>query len=52
MDDAGNALGDLGLSLIKLCKFEDEEGGALGQYTQRGAATKAIATTCRHAGQV
>lgn len=52
MDEAGNALGDFGLSLIKLCKFEDDEGLALGQYTQQGAATKAIATTCRSAGQV
>lgn len=52
MDEAGNALGDFGLSLIKLCKFEDVEGAALGQYTQQGAATKAIAKTCRDVGQV
>ena len=52
MDEAGNALGDFGLSLIKLCKFEDEEGAALGQYTQQGAATKSLASTCKSAGQV
>ena len=52
MDEAGNALGDLGLSLIKLCKFEDDEGSALGQYTQQGAATRSLASTCKIAGQV
>ncbi len=52
MDEAGNALGDFGLSLIKLCKFEDDEGSALGQYTQQGAATRSLASTCKIAGQV
>ena len=52
MDEASNALGDFGLSLIKLCKFEDDEGSALGQYTQQGAATRSLASTCKIAGQV
>ena len=52
MEEAGNALGDFGLSLVKLCKFEDDEGAALGVYTQQGAATKRISADCRRTGMV
>ncbi len=52
MEEAGNALGDFGLSLVKLCKFEDDEGSALGVYTQQGAATKRISADCKRTGMV
>lgn len=31
-------MGDLGLSLVKLAKYEEEEGGKCGQYTELGEA--------------
>jgi len=52
MEEAGNALGDFGLSLVKLCRFEDDEGAALGLYTQQGAATKRISADCKRTGTV
>lgn len=50
MEEAGNALGDFGLSLVKLCKFEDDKGSSLGVYTQQGAATKRISADCQRTG--
>ena len=52
MEEAGEALGDFGLSLVKLSKFEDEEGSAMGQYTRQGAATTSIAADCKRTGTV
>lgn len=52
MDEAGSALGDFGLSLIKLSKFEDEEGSGTGPHTQQGAASRSLAADCRRTGMV
>lgn len=52
MSEAGNALGDFGLSLIKLSKFEDERGVSLGAYTRQAAASKAMAADSRRTGMV
>mmetsp|Transcript_30233 Transcript_30233/g.41845 ORF Transcript_30233/g.41845 Transcript_30233/m.41845 type:complete len:619 (+) Transcript_30233:130-1986(+) len=34
---AGDVLGELGMSLIKLANFQEAEGGRLGQYTEEGS---------------
>lgn len=52
MEEHANALGDFGLSLIKLSKFESEEGSSLGRYTHQGAATNAISAETRRTGTV
>lgn len=52
LEEVGNALGDMGLSLVKLSKFEDEDGTRCGHYTDLAAASKAIASSCRAAGMV
>lgn len=47
----GAATGDLGLALIRLAKYEDEEGGrAAGPYTAFGAAAKGVAGDARRVG--
>lgn len=45
-------LGDLGLGLIKLAKFEDETGATCGQYSDWGAACKTMAADTRRVGMV
>jgi len=50
LEEVGNVLGDIGLSFIKVAKFEDEDGLRCGQYTQSGAASKAIAADSRRIG--
>ena len=52
MEEAGDALGDLGMSLIKLSKYEDEEGGACGAYTATTAACKSMAAESKRVGMV
>lgn len=50
LEDMGNVLGDIGLSFIKVAKFEDEDGLRCGQYTESGAACKSIAMDSRRIG--
>lgn len=50
LEDYGNVLGDLGLSFIKLAKFEDEDGGQTGVYTDAGAAAKHLSADSRRVG--
>ena len=45
-------LGDLGLALIKVAKFEDEEGARSGAYTLSASASKAIAAEAKRVGTV
>lgn len=52
MEDQAIALGDFGLSMFKLCKFESDEGACLGRYTHQGAATNAIAADAKRTGAV
>ncbi|GAB4824150.1 hypothetical protein N2152v2_011196 [Parachlorella kessleri] len=49
-EELGQVLGDLGLALIKLAKFEDETGMQCGQYSDWGAACKTIAADARRVG--
>lgn len=46
----GASVGDLGLSLIRLGKYEDEVGGACGAYTDVGAGARDIAADSRRLG--
>lgn len=46
----GVATGDLGLALIRLGKYEDEEGGKCGAYTEIGGAARALAADARRVG--
>jgi sorting nexin-1/2 len=51
LEELGLVLGDLGLSSIKLAKFEDEVGTrSVGVYTQSATASKSISTHARHVG--
>jgi len=50
LEDVGNVLGDIGLSFIKVAKFEDEDGLRCGQYTDSGEACKCIAADSRRIG--
>lgn len=43
-------LGDLGLSLVKLGKYEDEEGSKCGQYSELGVGARSIAADARRVG--
>lgn len=48
----GAATGDLGLALIRLAKYEEEEGarGGGGAYTELGAGARAVAADARRVG--
>jgi len=50
LEEVGNVLGDIGLSLIKVAKFEDEDGLRCGQYTESGTASKVVAADSRRIG--
>ena len=52
LEEVGGVLGDLGLALIKVAKFEDEEGARSGAYTLSASASKAIAAEAKRVGTV
>jgi hypothetical protein len=43
-------MGDLGLSLLKLARYEGEEGAKCGQYTDLGVGARAVATDAQRVG--
>ena len=49
-EDLGDALGELGLSLIKLSKHEDTEAARLGQYSEVGSKIAEHAADVRRVG--
>ncbi|PSC68192.1 sorting nexin 2A [Micractinium conductrix] len=49
-EEMGAVIGDLGLSLVKLGKFEEEEGAKCGRYTELGVGAAAVAADARRAG--
>ena len=51
-EEMGNVLGDLGLALIAMAKYEDEEGARTGSYTDSSAASKDISADARRVGMV
>ena len=51
-EEMGNVLGDLGLALIAMAKYEDEEGARTGSYTDSSAASKDISADTRRVGMV
>ena len=52
LDEVGSAMGDLGLALIKLSKFEEEEGGRTAPYSNSAAAAATMAADCKRVGMV
>jgi hypothetical protein len=47
----GMTIGDLGLALVRLGKYEDEEGsGKLGAYTELGTGARTMAANYRQSG--
>lgn len=44
-EELGAVVGDLGLSLVKLAKYEEEEGGKCGQYTELGGGRRQSLST-------
>lgn len=51
-EHTGAVVGDLGLSLIKLAKFEEDSAAATGPYTDVGAAARRAAADDRTVGLV
>lgn len=49
-EEMGAVMGDLGLSLVKLGKYEEEEGGKCGQYTEMGVGARSVAADARREG--
>jgi len=49
-EHTGNVTGDLGLALVRLAKYEDEEGSKCGEYTEIGAGAKRIGADARRVG--
>ncbi|PRW57356.1 sorting nexin 2B [Chlorella sorokiniana] len=49
-EELGAVMGDFGLSLVKLAKFEDEEGTKCGQYSELGVGARAVANDARRVG--
>ena len=47
-----SVLGDVGLALIAMAEFEDEEGAKTGSYTDSSAAAKDITADSRRVGMV
>lgn len=41
-----SVMGDLGLSFVKLAKYEEEEGAKCGQYTELGEAVRCRRRPC------
>ncbi|EFN57618.1 hypothetical protein CHLNCDRAFT_142705 [Chlorella variabilis] len=50
-EEMGAVMGDLGLSLMKLAKYEDEEGSKCGQYSDLGVGARAVGADARRVGQ-
>ena len=51
-EEVGAVAGDLGLSAIKLAKFEDSAGRGCGAYTHSASASKTISADCKRVGMV
>ena len=51
-EEAGAVLGDLGMALIRLAKFEAEQGAASAGYSATGAASRSLAADCQRTGKV
>lgn len=51
-EQLGSVIGDLGLSAIKLAKFEDTDGSRCGAYTDSSMASKAISADSKRVGMV
>ena len=51
-EEAGVAVGDLGLAFLKIAKYEDEEGARTGAYTDSSAAAKDISANTKRVGMV
>ena len=51
-EETGGVLGDLGMALIRLGKFEDEDGTACGAYSASASASRSIAADTRRIGKV
>eukprot|EP00890_Picochlorum_soloecismus_P005292 jgi/Picsp_1/5764/NSC_03123-R1_sorting nexin-1 len=50
LERLGSITGDVGLSLIRLAKYEDEFGGPTGQYTAFTSTTQKMASDSRRTG--
>ena len=51
-EEAGIAIGDLGLAFLKIAKYEDEEGARTGAYTDSSAAARDISANTKRVGMV
>ena len=51
-EEAGAVLGDLGMALIRLAKFEAEQGTASAAYSATAAASRSLSADCQRTGKV
>lgn len=47
-EEMGRVVGDVGMSLMRVSKYEDEEGGRCGGYSDVGSGARTIAAETRH----
>lgn len=52
MERFASITGDVGLSLIRLAKYEDEYGGPTGQYSEFTSTTQMLASDARRVGMM
>lgn len=52
MERFASITGDVGLSLIRLAKYEDEYGGPTGQYSEFTSTTQTLASDARRVGMM
>ena len=50
-EEAGGVLGDLGMALIRLAKFEGEQGVASSTYSASAADCRSLAADCQRTGK-
>lgn len=47
-EEMGRVMGDVGMCLMRVSKYEDEEGGRCGGYSDIGSGARTIAAETRH----
>ena len=50
-EEAGGVLGDLGMALIRLAKFEGEQGVASATYSASAPDCRSLAADCQRTGK-
>ena len=52
LEETGGVLGDLGMALIRVGKFESEDGSQCGSYSASASASRSISADTTRVGKV